>query len=890
MSNGSGDGHNDHAHRRRKPGLRRRLLRWWYGSGIYQGYCRAADRLHDWWYPRSEGGYGYAGYGRSGRSRLRRTWDHLRRWISKTAPFRAWRFLSQRFFDWWYPEIKRDPAKPGYGYGHRRRSRLSHLFRSIGRWFRRSAFSRWMGVASNAFYNWWYPLVDDSHGYSGYYGRRRRSRPALAVNRVRRWWRASWLGRGWQRVVVAFWEWWYPEVTDVQLGYGYGHYGSRRYSRLQLAARRVRHWWRHSWLGKTWRRFSIAFWEWWYPEPDAVSGGYGYGSRQRVSRPVRFAKRALKWFRRTWLGRKCKWLLDDLERAAVIASWRIRQYLTLWRIRQWLLRWQTWAVLVGLIALGVLVHEYGLPRYRAYQERQFAQQAELWLKKGDLQRAIFRARQTLTLNPSNAIATRVFGSVADSWNSPQALYWRQRAAWLLPDVTNRLALASTSLRFEGFPFPSARKALSDLPPETTGTAAFHLIAGAMAVKLNNLPEADRHFSEALRREPENPAAKLSLAVVRLHANEEKIIADARTVLELLRTDRSVGLVALRSLVADSLNRREFARAEEFSQQVLVNTQSAFSDRIVHLAILHAAKSDKLEEFLKETQVKAGRNVKALGEVAAWMNGAGRSREVLDWLTALPAEVARQGFLPILIADAHASLGAWDDLEAYLLSGGWPGMDHIRFAMLAMTGWKKTGEIPSTTWRLAVREASRSAQGLSTVAELASAWGWQRESEDATWEAVERFPKEPWPLDRLDRLYTSRRDTEGLRRVYAVRLQRNPEDRLARNNYAMVSLLLNREVAWAAETAADLHASDPKSAVFASTQAFSLHRQGRTKDGIGVLRSLPLEQLDNPAVALYYGVLLVADGQKELAQGYLKRAEKAFLLPEEKALLDQALAQ
>jgi tetratricopeptide (TPR) repeat protein len=547
-------------------------------------------------------------------------------------------------------------------------------------------------------------------------------------------------------------------------------------------------------------------------------------------------------------------------------------------------------VLVGLIATAVIGHEYGLPRYRAYQERQYAQQADLWLKKGDLQRAIFRARQTLGLNPSNAIATRVFGNVADSWNSPQALYWRQRAVWLMPDATNRLALASTALRFESFPFPSANKALSELSPETRGTPTFHLIAGAMAVKLNNLPEADRHYSEALRLDPTNPAAKLSLAVVRLHANEEKIIADSRTVLELLRTDRSVGLLALRSLVADSLNHRELGRAEELSQQVLVNTQSSFSDRIVHLAILHAAKSDKLDEFLRETQAKTERNVKAIGEVAAWMNSAGRSRQVLEWLNNLPAEQRLQGFIPILIADCHASLGAWNDLESYLLSGGWPGLDHIRFAMLAMTGWKQTGEVPSTTWRLAVREASRSSQGLSTVAELASAWGWRRESEETTWEAAERFPNQPWPLDRLDRLYTNRRDTEGLRRVYAARLERNPEDRLAHNNYAMVSLLLDKEAARAVETAADLHASDPKSPVFSSTHAFSLHLQGRTKDGIAVFRALPLEKLDDPALGLYYGVLLVADGQKELAQGYLKRAAKAFMLPEEKALLDQALAQ
>ncbi len=871
----------------------RRLRRWWYGSALYKGYCRGADRLYDWWHPRSEEGSGYAGYyGRSRRGRLARAWGHARRWLGNSAPFRAWRAGFIRFSNWWYTESKRDPSKPGYGYGHSRRSRLTRGIRSFTRWLRQSAFSRLMTSASNAFYNWWYPLVDDSHSHSayGYYGRRRRSRPALVAGHVRRRWRTSWLGRMWQRVNLALWEWWYPEVEDSHSGYGYGHYGPRRRSRLQLAIGRVRRWWRNSWLGKTWRRFNIAFWEWWYPEPDGVSGGYGYGSRRRVSRPVRFAKRVLRWCRRTWLGRKLKWLLDDLENLAYYVSWRIRQDFALWRIRQWMVRWQTWALLLCLAAGTVYGYRYGLPRYHAFQEHQYAQQADLWLKKGDLARAVLRARQTLSLNQSNAIATRVIGNVAEFCNSPQALYWRRRAVMLAPDATNRLELASTALKFENFPFPIANQALSEITPEVRVTPSFHLIAGAMALKFNNLAEAERHYTEALKLDPNNPATRLSLAVVRLHAQDPKIINDSRTTLELLRTDRSVGLLALRSLVAESVDHHELDRAETLSSQVLTNAQASFSDRILHLAILKASKSDKLADFLKETQAKASQNVMAIGELAAWMNSSGHAGEALDWLNSLPAEQTRQGFLPISVADAYVALGAWKDLETYLMSGSWPGLDHIRYAMLAMASWRQTGERPSTTWRLAVRAALRSPVALSSLADLAAAWGWRREAEETIWEAVDGFPDQSWPLDNLDRFYTSRGDTEGLRRVYATRMQRNPEDQLARNNFAMVSLLLNKDVTRAQEMATELHAAEPQSPIFSSTYAFALHLQGRTQEGIAVLRALPLEQLNDPALGLYYGVLLAADGQKEIAQDYLKRAASTFMLPQEKALLDQAVGR
>ena len=67
MSNGAGDGHNEQPHHGHKPGLKRRILRWWYSSGIYRGYCRLAEGLYNWWHPISDRSRSY--YGRYGRSR-----------------------------------------------------------------------------------------------------------------------------------------------------------------------------------------------------------------------------------------------------------------------------------------------------------------------------------------------------------------------------------------------------------------------------------------------------------------------------------------------------------------------------------------------------------------------------------------------------------------------------------------------------------------------------------------------------------------------------------------------------------------------------------------------------------------------------------------------------
>jgi len=54
-----------------------------------------------------------------------------------------------------------------------------------------------------------------------------------------------------------------------------------------------------------------------------------------------------------------------------------------------------------------------------------------------------------------------------------------------------------------------------------------------------------------------------------------------------------------------------------------------------------------------------------------------------------------------------------------------------------------------------------------------------------------------------------------------------------------------------------------------------------------LNDLPPATLDAPAMATYYGILLAASGDPAAAKHYLDQSAKAFLLPEEKALVARA---
>ncbi len=235
-----------------------------------------------------------------------------------------------------------------------------------------------------------------------------------------------------------------------------------------------------------------------------------------------------------------------------------------------------------------------------------------------------------------------------------------------------------------------------------------------------------------------------------------------------------------------------------------------------------------------------------------------------------------------------ALKKWKELETYLSAEYWIGQDHIRIAMLTLAIKNQVGSQGSNmAWDHAVRLASDAPTALDMLAQMAWSWGWMPEAEQVLWHAAGKFPKQTWPLTSLQNLYLARGNTDGLRRVYQASAQRDPKDKLARNNFTMLSLLTGKDISAAHKTAAELYAGEPRNPVFGSTYAFSLHLQSKTKEGLEVLRALKSEELSNRAAAVYYGVLLAATGETQASKEYLDKSAKAFLLPEELALVRNA---
>jgi tetratricopeptide (TPR) repeat protein len=549
-------------------------------------------------------------------------------------------------------------------------------------------------------------------------------------------------------------------------------------------------------------------------------------------------------------------------------------------------RWYgTLAVIVGLglIAAGFFG---GVRFYHRWRQGQLVERAQEALRREDLRGAALTARRVLQLNPANLEATRIMAGLADRLGYKDAVGWWERIAILDPSTENSLAWAVAALKYNDLEGTS--RALLSVRPSQRSIPEFHELAAGLALSVGNLPLAEFHFSRAFRQRPSDQNLKFNLACIRLQALDPTIAAKAMATVEEFRAQPRHRAEALRALFADAVRRKDRDRAFRLAQELQGVPGADFRDKLQYLEILRRMKSPEFGPYLAKLQQECLRNTPDMARLIAWMNDRRLAAEALEWVRRLPADTLARQPIPVAVAGSHEAQRGWKDLEGLLTKGEWGDLDFIRLGLLAhLNRQNRDGANSRIQWGLAVAKAGERPEALGTLARLAEGWGWTREAEELYWKLGGGASPQRWALQSLYRQYRLRGDTEGLYRVLARTLEADPSDLVAKNNLAILSLLLGREVDKALGWTTELYEKSPTNAMLASSHAFALHKSGRTAEGLKVFEKLREEQLRNPTVAAYYGVLLASSGQADKARRFLDLAARATLLPEEQRLVADA---
>lgn len=536
----------------------------------------------------------------------------------------------------------------------------------------------------------------------------------------------------------------------------------------------------------------------------------------------------------------------------------------------------------------------GFAGYRGYQvwkQNHWLDLAKQFAAKGDLNSMSLSLQQALRLNPKNLEAARMMAALADDIHSPAALIWRQRLLDLEPNsLETRLALAQTAMTFNDFNVAS--NALAGVNEAGKKTAIYQNAAGVLATSMGHLAEAQKHFAEAARLEPTDLVLQMNLQVIRLHSSNTLDQAAARVEIKRIAdssTNAFVRIKAQRELVLDALNRDDSPTALTFSKALTQATNAAFSDRLLRLEVLHRTKSQEFPAALLSCQQAAKTAPGYISQMAGWMQMNISPTATLTWLQSLPQQTQTNQPVTLLISECQMQLSKWSDLQSSLKNQDWQELEFLRSAILARC-FKEQNQAASASaeWGVALRIASSQKASLIALFRLVAEWRWRSEAEEVLWMIVNRYPEEKWAPPALAQALIASGRTLPLMKLFDTLYKRAPQDLENMNNLAFVAMLLDAQEVKSFEMAKEVYSKMPQKPAYVSTYAYALYLQKQYSEALNIIEKLAPKDLENPANAGYYGLILKANGNTQKAQTYLRLALKGSLLPEETKLFQQAL--
>lgn len=550
------------------------------------------------------------------------------------------------------------------------------------------------------------------------------------------------------------------------------------------------------------------------------------------------------------------------------------------------------AALVGF-AIGFLTLKHVPRAYGTWRESRLQQRAGELLQQQDFEGASQAAQKMLRSRPGSVVAFQILAEATEKQNRAETVAWRSQIARLLPNkLEAHLNFASAALRFGQL--DTARRALENVAPADRGKAAYHVVAGWLARAQGNEKDVEAHFSEALKQEPANDTYQYNLAVLRIRSVEPAKYEEAREILERLRKVPGFRTGSLRALLNDAVARDDLERADGLAQDLQMTQQVTFADYLLCLDFYRKLDEKKFSAVLEKIKPVAARTAADLAALMDWMNRNGLAGDVLKWSEKLEPELTTVPPPAIAVAEAFAEVKNWSRLKRWTRNGAWGDFEYLRLAFQAFSSRQSKqagGDVEfDSLWRLAERNAGERPERELDLARRAMRWNFAAEAEVLWLRVAKHTPMRREALDSLARIYRANNDLRRLLGIAKQLHESSPREPGLAANYARLALLLEPTTDEAQRKAKEAYEAAPTDVNCAVTYAFALYGLGRTGQGIEILRKLPPEQLSDPQQAVYAAILFLDENQIDVAKEYVDAAKEGPIYPEERKLLDEAVAK
>ncbi len=503
-------------------------------------------------------------------------------------------------------------------------------------------------------------------------------------------------------------------------------------------------------------------------------------------------------------------------------------------------------------------------------------------------RAEFWTTRAFAVDPKNVEAMRLLTEIYEAQDRPESLGWRIRVVQRAPGNTaDILAWAKSAFRFGQREM--ALNALKSLPVDFQNKSAdYHELMAGYAVGANDPATAEKHFRKAAELDRDNALRQVNLATFQLtYATDRETRVAAGQYLESALQDPRARLFAARASLTLATRAGDRAAAQGFAEKLRAMREHTFDDDLSFLEL--SIGTPGFGSALAEIEHRAEKDPQWPLEVCNWLNAHAMASEAQRWFAQLPEPFQGNIRLQMTVAESYLALADWSGLETFLAPRRWDDGEFLRRSMIIRARREQSRPWEKEWTQLATEMAARPPDGF-LLAQVMIGWKWREEALQLLWDATAQPMTKMLALQTLWDLYSQKNEAREMLKVVRAQVELDPTNATMKNNEAFLSLLLHGASLRARRLAQEASTSDPKAPEWAATYAYALHLASKDAEAKKVMENLTPEARSRPGVALYYAIVLAANGEDAPAREALQKLDSRGMLPEERKLAAELAEQ
>ena len=566
---------------------------------------------------------------------------------------------------------------------------------------------------------------------------------------------------------------------------------------------------------------------------------------------------------------------------------------------------------VILLLGGYLSARPAINAVRAWQARRHAEKAFALIDHQKWSEARTEAVAAYQLRSTEPEAIRAVARLLSRAGQADAIsFWKElksHTTLTVTDLRDEAAIAVKAKEQE-----VAEEAIGNLLAQPGSKPSDLLLAAQLRLQKQDVDGALNQVHKVLQDNSATDRDRLQATLLLSNILHAKDVRDQTEVFDLLvQLARGSNDVALDALVALSQALLNFQgnwpdpggmSANELVSGLENHPLAAPQHQLLAVDVKIHMHPDQREEIIGNAvnEFKNG-DTNMLVALAGWLNSRGEHQLELDTIPLNRAMQSRDLFFQHV--DALGALGRWDDIRRLIESEQFP-LDPVVEHMYLARCFAQQGQTAGAenNWQRALQAAAGDAGKLVTLgdyAEMKNALDVAAAAFDA---AVAAAPKLRVAQQGRLRVAYAQRDTSKIHQILSELLKVWPNDPAVQNDEAYIRLLLMKsgsagnfqslgssDLTEIERLAENLVQREPASLPHRTLLALARLRQNRPYDAMAVYRGInvPKNALTTSTLSVHAAVL-AATNEKEAAEKEMSTVSRDKLLPEEQALVDQAL--